>query len=244
MTRIITALLLACFPFSNLCHSQQVQEFPQWLNPFVEDSHSILAQDEGILNRDFSAILADKRTEFLGYIGDNYYKMDMDYHSVEKESDREYRISGSSKVRSNTCPFSGSFQILDIRELNEYWYGVDNFMEGKIKKMGICIARYSLEEEEAENNSGVFSGFALFRWYIDDTYQLLYDDVNDCADSYANNQFAGVWRSHSTGREKKCAWGQYRIPDCGDLDMGAGEFSVDPAYRDNGWTAYMDSVGF
>lgn len=213
------------------------------MDSVLEDSHSILAQDDGILNRDFSGILADKRTEFLGYIGDNYYKMDIDYHSVKKESDREYRISGSSKVRSNTCAFSGSLQILDIRELNEYYYDIEGFEENQIKKQGVCIARYSLEEEKTENSSGIFSGFALFHWYIDDNNQLLYDDLTlGCSDGYSNNQFAGVWRSHSTGREKKCAWGQYRIPDCGDLDMGAGEFSVDPAYRDNGWKSYMDNT--
>ena len=47
--------------------------------------------------------------------------------------------------------------------------------------------------------------------------------------------FAGTWKSNKTKKSKLCAWGQYRVPNSGGLDVGAGEFSVNPKYAKNGW---------
>ena len=47
-----------------------------------------------------------------------------------------------------------------------------------------------------------------------------------------------VLSSYKTKSSKKCHWGDYRIPDCGDLDKGAGEFSVSEKYIKNGWENY------
>lgn len=231
----ITLFLLIFNAFPNLCYSQAKQESPPWIKPTIENTHSILSQDKRILDWDFSVILADKRQDFIGYIGNDYYKVDICFDTVKKESDTNYLIKGSSKVRTNRCTFSGSVEIIDVREVNEYEYGVDDCMKGKLKKQGVCIARYRLEENRKQKYSGAFSGISLFRWYIDNNDQLHYDDVTENSDSYSNNQFAGVWQSYATGKEKKCAWGQYRIPDSGDLDIGAAEFSVNPTYLNNGW---------
>ncbi len=59
------------------------------------------------------------------------------------------------------------------------------------------------------------------------------------ADGFSNNQFTGSWTSYKTNASKKCNWGDYRIPECGDLDIGAGEFIVNEKYIKNGWTSYM-----
>ena len=233
--KMIAALSLTLLSFLNPCRAQERHEFPSWVKPAIESSHSILASDAAILNQDFSVVLTDNRTGFIGYIGSDYYKMDINFHVVRKENNTTYRISGSSKVKANTCTFSGNIRILDIRELNEYEYGVDDCMKDRVKKQGIGIASYTLKEDEKQKGSGIFSGTLLFRWYIDTDNEVYYDGINDSADSYSNNQFAGVWRSYSTGKEKKCAWGKFRIPDSGDLDIGAAEFSVNPIYANNGW---------
>ena len=65
--------------------------------------------------------------------------------------------------------------------------------------------------------------------------RLLYDDIGRDSDDYSNNQFLGTWTSFRTNANKRCAWGQYRIPHSGDLDIGAAEFSVNPKYINNGW---------
>ena len=40
---------------------------------------------------------------------------------------------------------------------------------------------------------------------------------------------------------KRCNWGDYRIPNCGDLDIGAGGFSPADKYLTNGWQNYRDA---
>ena len=42
---------------------------------------------------------------------------------------------------------------------------------------------------------------------------------------------------------KKSNWGGYRIPESENLDIGAGEFSVDDKYVKNGWENYMLLLG-
>lgn len=232
MKKSMISLLLVTTLFLSSCAGQHTEKLPQWVMPFMENSHSILLQDKEILNQDFSFVLADKRIDFIGYLGTDYQKMDMTFQSVKKESDTSYLISGFSKVSGHTQSFSGSLHIIDVRELNEYEYGPDNFSKGQIRKQGICIARYSLKEQK---DYGVFSGISLFRWYTDQSDSLHYDDINEDSDSYSNNLFAGIRQNGSGGQTVKCAWGQYRIPDCGNLDIGAAEFTVNPAYAANGW---------
>lgn len=231
----LSLLIIFLFLFTS-CYSQEIPSIPKWFEPAVESSHSVFEEDKEILNHNFSEIINDKRSEFIGYIGENYQKICIHFDKVEKESNITYRIIGYSTVKSNKCSFSGYIQIIDIRELNEYIYGVDDFMKGQVKQQGICIARYNFEEDSTQENSGIFSGISLLRWYIDSNNKLNYDDIGDDSDNYSNNQFLGVWSSYSTNKRKKCAWGQYRIPDCGDLDIGASEFSVNPVYASNGWS--------
>jgi len=45
----------------------------------------------------------------------------------------------------------------------------------------------------------------------------------------------------SDGRDKKCNWGDFRIPESGELDHGAGEFTVDEKYVRFGWESYVKS---
>ena len=61
------------------------------------------------------------------------------------------------------------------------------------------------------------------------------DDIDCYSDSYCNNLYSGIWISYRSHRTKPCGWGQWRIPNCGDLDEGAAEFSVNPKYKANGW---------
>jgi hypothetical protein len=70
---------------------------------------------------------------------------------------------------------------------------------------------------------------------IDNKGQFRYDAISFSADGFSNNQFIGSWTSYKTDASKKCNWGDYRIPECGDLDIGAGELSISEKYSKNGW---------
>ena len=108
-------------------------------------------------------------------------------------------------------------------------------MKGQFRRRGCSIAKYNLEEEASQAGSGVFTGYLLFYWYETNDGKFVYDDIDSHSDSYCNNQYAGTWKSNKTKKSKPCAWGQYRVPNSGDLDVGAGEFSVNPKYAKNGW---------
>ncbi len=235
MKKLMILLLGGVVFLLSVCFKQQTEALPQWVMSFVDCSHSIFKQDKELLSQDFSGILADKRVDFIGYFGKDYQKMDIIFQTVKKESDTSYLISGFSKISDRLRPFSGSLHILDVRELNEYDYGVDDFMKGQIHKQGICIAHYNLKEERGPKDSGTFSGISVFRWYLDKNDDLHYDHTNEESDNYSNNLFAGIWQSNSGAKPVKCAWGQYRIPDSGDLDIGTAEFMVNPIYAPQGW---------
>ncbi|WP_260390444.1 hypothetical protein [Riemerella anatipestifer] len=65
---------------------------------------------------------------------------------------------------------------------------------------------------------------------IDNKGQFRYDALNFFSDGFSNNQFVGSWTSYKTNITKRCNWGDYRIPESGDLDIGVGEFSVKDKY--------------
>nr|MBP6410083.1 hypothetical protein [Pseudarcicella sp.] len=67
------------------------------------------------------------------------------------------------------------------------------------------------------------------------------DAISFNSDGFFNNQFIGSWTSYKTNTSKKCNWGDYRIPESGNLDVGAGEFSVDEKYLKNGWKNYSQA---
>ena len=64
------------------------------------------------------------------------------------------------------------------------------------------------------------------------------------ADGFYNNQFVGTWTSYKTNSSKKCHWGDFRIPESGDLDSGDGEFIVNEKYAKNGWSNYITAHSY
>jgi hypothetical protein len=44
-----------------------------------------------------------------------------------------------------------------------------------------------------------------------------------------------MWTANGASRVKVANWGEFRIPDSGDLDIGAGEFGPNPKYLKQGW---------
>ena len=218
------------------CSSQSDCTITEWKKQILSENPSIKLSEEKLISFDFSNILLDNRTCYLGYIGDNYQRLHINFTEINKKSSSEYSVIGNSQVKSNYCDFSGTINIEQLHELKQYNFGVDDCMKDEVKKQGFAIANVSLYEDSTQKGSGIFKGILLIKWYINTTNNvLLYDDIGNSSDSYANNQFLGSWTSYKTNSIKKCAWGHYRIPCSDDLDIGAAEFSVNPKYKINGW---------
>lgn len=182
---------------------------------------------------DFSGILADTRTNFLGYIGADYQRLHINFNSVKKASKTKYIVSGEYKITAEARPFNGEIQITKIKKYANLNYGVDDFMKDKINAQGIALVSYILKGDGGFQAKGQM----LIKWYINSDQRLTYDDISEDEDMYANDLFCGECNV-GKAQIKPCAWGQYRIPNSGDLDVGAGEFSPNTKYLNNGWSDF------
>ena len=228
MKRYILIFLMVFLPFVVEAR-KSASRVPIWVSAMTKGSVKVNAE------RDYSLVISYNSPGFIGYIGCDYRKMEVCITSVRRINNLLYGVDGYTRVKGNTCSFRGSLKIIEARVFKNPGYGVDNEMKGKFDKRGCCVALFELNEERRVRDSGMFRGYSLFFWYTGTGGRLHVDDIDSYADGYCNNLFSGTWTSFRTHRTKPCGWGLYRIPNCGDLDIGAAEFSVNPKYRNNGW---------
>ncbi len=86
---------------------------------------------------------------------------------------------------------------------------------------------------------GLLAGKVTLYFFVDKDDKLQYDDIEkDYSDSYVNNQYEGTWSSHKSKSTKTANWGEYRIPNSRELDVGAAEFHPKKEFIKNGWDDY------
>lgn len=174
-----------------------------------------------------------KRAEILGFIGHNYQRFFIHFVSIIKNPTNpyEYLVYGKTKVKEAICSFQG---MIIIRQARTYING-----DIPTYKQGFATCDVILYEDKKQSSAGSIKGILKSEFMIDSKGQFRYDALSFVADGFSNNQFVGNWTSYETNTKKKCNWGDYRIPECGDLDIGAGEFSVNEKYIKNGWLSYV-----
>lgn len=174
-----------------------------------------------------------ERNQPLGYLGDNFQRLRVHFTSVIQHPEKplEYLVYGKTNVKDNICDFQGTITVKVARLYKE--------REDPAFQQGYIQCDVVLFENNAQPNTGIFRGSLLSDFLLDKNGTISYDALMIGADGFCNNLFTGTWTSYKTKAVKKCRWGDYRIPDCGDLDIGAGEFSVDKKYVKNGWESYQ-----
>ena len=190
--------------------------------------------------RSFAPIwLHSEPATVFGFIGDDYQRLRVKLLTVRPDAQQpgRYLVTGKSKVRNNIVGFEGTFQVLHVREYKERPRTIDDEPTIAVKA-GVVLAGYELREPMGQPGTGIFRGILHASWYQDRAGKLYYNDLENFSDGYANNQFVGTWQSYKTGRTKRCNWGNHRIPNSGDLDQGAGDFSPADKYLANGWEPY------
>ena len=196
---------------------------------------------------DFSSLFTKTENDMVyGFIGDNYQRIRVKIISVVKNDSLPdiYDVYGKSMVKTNIDQFHGTLKITNIRKQKETSYGVDDKYKSKgLKGEFIIIGDYSFSEPQNEKHSGIFKGVFESDFYVDRNNKIHYDDMDKNADGYSNNQFVGQWLSYDEKFIQRCNWGDYRIPNCGDLDIGAGEFSPNRKYLKNGWENVSSNKG-
>jgi hypothetical protein len=179
-----------------------------------------------------------KRLPPLGYIGDNYQRIQVRFISAiqNPENKLEYFIYGKTKVRDNICDFQGTITITKAEKYLES--DLDYIDQGFVK------GEYKFFEDPKQSDTGTFEGEIRTDFYIDENNKLNYDALPFAAAGFKNNQFEGTWTSYRTGVKRKCNWGDYRIPNSRELDVGASQLMIDEEYWQFGWKNFVKSRSY
>ena len=244
--------ILFCMLLPYPLFSQQLpKDSQEWLDDNLKakdvDSKELLAD---FIKYDFGSVWLTKQDATIGFIGDTYQRFYIHFYEIVKSDTTPacYLVKGKSRVGSNICDFEGVFKILHIRVINKERRDEmlktakesndPELMERAKHEQLIVLAEYVLKENQNMKWSGSFKGTLKSFFYIENGSILYNNSDFEYRDSYSNNVFVGIWKSYKNSAERKCCWGNYRIPQSGDLDVGAGEFSPNGKYLKNGWENY------
>lgn len=230
--RNITSIILTVFLFGQTFAQDTVTtDFYDKIKNY--DLSTILTADSFLAEDNEDGKEKIKRAEILGFIGDDYQRFFIHFVSVIQNPTNpyEYFVYGKSKVKETICSFQG---IITMKQAKTYING-----DIPTYKQGFANCDVILYEDKKQSSTGFIKGVLKSYFIIDNRGQFRYDGLSFVADGFSNNQFIGSWTSYKTNVSKKCNWGDYRIPESGDLDIGAGEFSVNEKYVKNGWLSYM-----
>ncbi|HEX7755871.1 MAG TPA: hypothetical protein VF421_11035 [Niabella sp.] len=230
--RIKHLLLLLLLIFHNKAHAQESRtDFLAQLKNY--DLSAVIMADHIIAEDRENSKEKIQRAEPIGFIDNDFERLYVHFISVIKnpESSDQYLVFGKTKVKETIRAFQG---ILTIKEAKA---GFTADFPGYQQGYAICEARFY--EDAKQSSTGFFSGKMHIGFVIDSNNRFRYDALLFYADYFSNNEFTGTWTSYKTSKSKKCNWGDYRIPDSGDLDTGAGEFMPNAKYFDKGWKSYI-----
>jgi len=177
-----------------------------------------------------------QRPEPIGYIGTDYQRFHIHFTRIEKniKNPYEYTVEGKSMVKNIIRSFKGNLLIIKS-ELSK----TTNLPE---LRQGFALCKVEFKEDAHLSATGIFKGDLKVGFVLNENKEMQYDGIGFNADSFSNNRFEGNWTSFKTQHSKKVRFGDFRIPDSGDLDIGAGEFSPNPKYWDKGWKYYILSI--
>lgn len=238
-------ILLTYFVFFHISFAFAQTEAEKFKNEELNNKE--LSRNElkdQLIKHDFSSLFTHTDNSVVyGFIGDNYQRIRVKIIKITKDdlSPYIYHIYGKSMVKNKLNEFTGSIKISNIRKLKSISYGVDDEYKNKgIKGEFIIVGEYRFSENEKQNHSGVFKGICKSDFYLDKNSKIRYDDIEFNSDGYTNNQFVGQWTEYKTNLTKRCNWGDFRIPNSGNFDIGAGEFSPDDKFLKYGWQTVRD----
>ena len=175
-----------------------------------------------------------------GIIGLNCQRLRMKILTIARDGADPalYYFTGKTQVAGHLSAFSSVLRLQEVHELGHLDVRVDEVVS-PAKKEGIALGVYEFREDVSQLKTGVFRGVVKTNWYLDKRGRLRYDDIR-LGDGYCNNQFVGAWTSYTTKKTLRCNWGDYRIPNSGNFDIGAGDFSPNPKYYAYGWQNFKE----
>lgn len=185
------------------------------------------------LDQNFEIKKTDFDIEPLGYRNTNYQRFYIHFDSVYKSDKNSYVAIGRTRYRDTIRSFEGIITLDSASTAHSTDIS---------RSVGIAFVslygHYCFIEDSTTNASGKIYGNVEYDCIIKNG-QLLYDtDGIDYSDTYKNRQYAGQWIAHNGNRTEPCNWGDFRIPNSKEFDIGAGIFFPTDEYSDNGWQLY------
>ena len=221
----ILIILCSLITIIGLCHNQK-------------NRHN--NQDEKKLN--FSSVLLSYQEAVYGFIGNNYQRFYIHFDSISPQdsSYMNYLVYGKIMINKKISIVSGKLFIRQIMKDNKEYNTNYNLQDTEIQKRHsfekyIMTSELQLFENAHLKESGLIAGIIKSFFYVKENVPYFYDIDLEFDDSICNNLFIGEWISYRDNVRKKCCWGTFRIPSCGDLDVGSAEFHPHPKYKDYGW---------
>ncbi|MBC7449229.1 MAG: hypothetical protein H7330_14345 [Hymenobacteraceae bacterium] len=182
----------------------------------------------------------------LGFIGKDYQRLRMVLLRVRQDEHASdlYHVEGQSKVKGICCSLIGTIRLQYVWELKPEANQLSGDAETTafVAHRGQLRATYEFREARNGPHTGTFRGTLKTDWLLAKDGHIRYDDLEMNADGYANNQFAGEWRSYDGKLHYRANWGDNRIPESGPLDVGVGQFKPDSAYVRYGWQSYVKAI--
>ena len=211
----------------------------KWKNQILNDQNLDATEHISELQEaDISSLLkTDASDQPLGFIGDNYERFDIVFTSVKKNDAKknEYLVTGKDRVKQNVCDFKGTITLTSAKY---YIHKSDLGNYPDSINLGVLIGTYQFAEDPTQFHVGKLQGFLAIRYYVAPGNKIVIDDWNNTQNNYSNQQYVGTWISYDGRKIQQCNWGNSRIPDSGDLDIGKSEFSPSEKYKGNGWEKY------
>ncbi|MEI8280444.1 MAG: hypothetical protein WCG87_11820 [Bacteroidota bacterium] len=168
----------------------------------------------------------------IGFIGKNYRRFYIHYISIvkNKQSPYQYMVVGKTRVKNYINTFQGTITIKKVILFAQ--------RDDPRYKQGEIICEIDFFEDSTKRIAGEIKGIMKTRFYLNKYNKIKYDAISSYSDGFSNNECVAKWTSYNTGSQEKCNWGDFRIPESGDLDIGAGEFGLNNKYISYGWDSY------
>ena len=204
---------------------------------------------QSVMKLNYSIVFLSYQEAVYGFVGENYQRLYIHFDSISPKDSSylNYLVFGKPMINERISLFSGELHIKQVLRINEDKISDNNIQDIEIQRR-YSNTKYKMDsdlellEDPHQNGTGMIKGNLISFFYLKDYIPSFYDLDLEYNDSFCNNQFSGEWISYSNNVRKKCCWGAFRIPDCGDLDVGAAEFHPNLQYKEFGWqnliTAY------
>ncbi len=208
----------------------------EWLRNLGLDD-AVISEDAvrtAVLAHDLALLWTSTDSRYVfGFIGAEYERFDIHVASAVRDERQPgtYRLTGMTRTRGRVCTFTGSAEVVRAAAGQA---GVP-FPPGDPR--GTVTWKVTLREDGPAPEAGDIEGTLVSEFVISDGHLVVDDRMGD-ADGYSNNAFVGRWSSRDGKVSRPCHWGDYRVPDSGDLDTGAGAFHPNERYRRFGWDGF------